>query len=416
MVRRRVVITGLGTISSLGLNVADVTKRLKNGESGIQKVDRWEELGLPSAIAGLIEGIDQKKAESGIPKKKLAYASEAALFCVLAAKDAIESAGLTEEELNNPRGACIVGSGVSGVDQIYEGASKLYDNNWKRINPYSVVRIMTSSCSATLLNTFSMRGRSYSIGSACATSMHNIGHAYELIRDGTVDMAVAGGGEEINELIAGAFSALRIALSIKYNDSPERASRPYDAERDGFVLSGGGGILVLEDLDSARKRGAPIFAEILGYWANSDGVDMVLPEPEGRQAAECMRKAVETAGIQPGDIDYINTHGTSTIEGDIAEVKALERVFGDRIPAFSSTKSMCGHALGASGVNELIHCVSMLDHQFMAPSINIENRDPRFDGLPIVEEMREAPLRIVMKNSFGFGGTNAVIVLGKNSD
>ena len=411
---RRVVVSGLGIISSLGTNYSNVTERLKLGQSGIKKVDKWVELGLTSTVAGLIENIDNKKTESGISKKELAYMPEAALYCALAAKDAVKDSGLTDTDLANPRGACLVGSGVSGLLAIYEGARKTYSNKSNRMSPYTVLHAMSSSCSASVANILSMRGRSYSISSACATSMHNIGHGYELIRDNVIDMAVAGGGEEVNELIAAAFCAMRLAMSTHYNDRPQSASRPYDAARDGFVISGGAGILILEDFESAKKRGAKIYAEILGYSANSDANDIVLPEPEGRQAANCIRRAIEIAGVREAEIDYINTHGTSTVEGDIAEVKALKSVFTDRIPPFSSTKSMSGHAIGASGVNELIYCISMLENQFIAPSINIDNVDPAFEELPIVAKTQDVPLRTIIKNSFGFGGTNAVIVLGKH--
>jgi 3-oxoacyl-[acyl-carrier-protein] synthase-1 len=270
---------------------------------------------------------------------------------------------------------------------------------------------MASSSSAAVANLLKIKGRSYSLSSACATSAHNIGHAYELIRAGVLNRAIAGGGEDTAELIAAAFQGLRLALSTHYNDTPTEASRPFDANRDGFVISGGGGIVVLEDLDEAVARGARIRAEVLGYAANSDGFDLVLPEPEGAQAGACMRAAISDAGIEPTAIDYVNTHGTSTIHGDIAEVKAIRTTFGDRVPPFSSTKSMTGHGIGAAGALELIFCIGMMEQGFIAPSINIDTPDPAVEGLPVVTETRHQALTTVLSNNFGFGGTNASLVI-----
>lgn len=411
---RRVVVTGMGIISSIGNNYDDVIKAIYAGKSGIEKVPYWEELDFPSTVAGTINNIADKKAASGLSKKKMAYASDAALYCILAANDALQLSQLEPEDLKNEQTACIVGSGVGGLNAIYSGAERVYSNRINRVNPYTVVHAMSSSCSASVSNVFSIEGRSYSISSACATSTHSIGQSFELIQSGAINRSITGGGEELNELTCGAFCAMRMALSTHFNDAPETASRPYDAQRDGFVISGGGGIVVLEDLETAQKRNAPIFAEILGFWANSDGNSMILPEPTGRQTAECMKKAIQNANLTPKDIDYVNTHGTSTIEGDLAEVQALRTVFGnDAIPSFSSTKSMTGHAIGASGANELIQCIGMLQNGFMAPSINIMNLDEAFLGLPIVTETTEKPIKTIMKNSFGFGGTNAVMVIGQ---
>lgn len=413
--KRRVVVTGMGIISSLGNHYEDVIKAIYHGKSGIEKVPYWEELKFPSTIAGTIKNIADKKAASGLSKKKMAYASDAALYTILAANDALTAAQLEPEDLKNEQTACIVGSGVGGLNAIYSGAERVYSNRISRVNPYTVVHAMSSSCSASISNMFSIEGRSYSISSACATSTHSIGQSFELIQSGAINRSITGGGEELNELICGAFCAMRMALSTHFNDTPETASRPYDAQRDGFVMSGGGGIVVLEDLETAQKRNAPIFAEILGFWANSDGNSMILPEPTGRQTAECMKKAIQNANLKPQDIDYVNTHGTSTIEGDLAEVQALRTVFGSdsNIPNFSSTKSMTGHAIGASGANELIQCIGMLQQGFLAPSINITSLDVAFHGLPIVTETTEKPAKVIMKNSFGFGGTNAVMVIGQ---
>ena len=414
--KHRVVITGLGIISSLGHSFSEVVEKLKLGASGIQKVEEWEELGFESCVAGTVGDLTNKTENLGIPKKKLTYASTSALYCVLAAKDAVEDARLKEEDLLSPNTGCIVGSGVSGLLPIYQCADKIYNRQIRRASPYTVCQAMSSSCSAAITNAFSIRGRSYSISSACATSSHNIGHAFDLIRDGVLEVAITGGGEEINELMTGAFCAMRMALSTHYNDTPDKASRPYDKNRDGFVISGGGGIIVIEELTRAKKRGAKIYAELLGYWANSDGNSMILPDLEGRQTAQCIRNGLEIANVRPDRVDYINTHATSTPDGDLAEVNALLRVFGRSIPPFSSTKSMSGHSLGAAGVNELIYCVAMLENQFVAPSINVDDVDPQFVGLPIIKESQPKPLNIMMSNSFGFGGTNAVIIIGKYNE
>ncbi len=414
MEKRRVVITGLGIISSLGQTYAEVVQNLKLGNSGISQVDEWKRLGFPTTIAGTLTDLSEKILNANIKKSQLAFASEAALYCVLAAKDAIVDSNLTDADLGSSKTGCIVGSGVGGLMAIYQGAEKIYQMRVKRMNPYTVCHAMSSSCSATLANIFGVKGRSYSISSACATSAHNIGHAYELIRDGVLDVALAGGGEELNELITGAFCAMRVALSTQYNETPTKASRPYDEQRDGFVMSGGAGIVILEDFDRAKARGAKIYAELMGFSANSEGGTMILPEPEGLQTAECISMAIESAGLQPQDIDYINTHGTATLQGDPSEVNGIRKVFGSKIPPFSSTKSMTGHSIGAAGAHELIYCIGMLEYQFLAPSINIENLDPVFEGLPIVREYTTKEVNIVMSNSLGFGGTNAVLILGKH--
>ncbi len=410
---RRVAITGLGIVSSLGNRFSDVCEHLYHGESGIRKIDTWETHNLRSSVGGMIDDPKQLLKQSGLPKKKFNYASDSGIYCALAATDALQDAGIDLSTRDHSRIGCIVGNGTSGLLTIGRAAILLNDGRPHRINPYSVCMTMANCCSAVIANLFELQGRSYSISSACSTSAHNIGHAYELIRDGQLDMAITGGGEDFNELIAAAFNAMRVALASRYNDTPEQASRPYDADRDGFVLSGGAGIVILEALDDARERGARIYAELIGYAANSDGYDFILPEPEGRQGAACMTNAIESAGITRGEIDYINTHGTATREGDVAEVNAMHLAFGDDLPAFSSTKSMSGHAIGAAGAHELIYSLGMLQHQFIAPSINIDRRDAAFDGLPIVTETRSTPLNIIMSNSFGFGGTNAALILKK---
>ena len=320
-------------------------------------------------------------------------------------------AGLSEADLAESATGCIVGSGVGSVDSVSKAAQLYFDNRVRRIDPYAVLRCMSSSASTAVANLLKIRGRSYSLSSACATATHNIGHAYELIRDGALDSAVAGGGEDVSELVTASFQALRLALSTRYNETPTRASRPYDADRDGFVIGGGGGIVVLEELERARARGARIRAEIIGFGATSDGYDAVLPEPEGKQAGACMQMAIDGAGCQPSDIEYVNTHGTSTIHGDVAEVKAMQLVFGNDMPLFSSTKSMTGHSIGAAGALELIFCIGMLERGFVAPSINVENPDPVVEGLPLVTETLRRPLTTVLSNNFGFGGTNAALLI-----
>jgi 3-oxoacyl-[acyl-carrier-protein] synthase-1 len=409
--KRRVVVTGLGLVSCLGNDYPTALEALEAGRSGIRAMPEWGRYGLKSLVAGTIPDLDAKKESAALPKKLVPAMSDAALFCSIAAQDAVADAGLSEAELNKVTTGCIVGSGVGSVDSVSNAAQLYFDNRVRRIDPYAVLRCMSSSASTAVANLLKIRGRSYSLSSACATATHNIGHAYELIRDGALDSAVAGGGEDVSDLVTAAFQALRLALSTRYNETPTRASRPYDADRDGFVIGGGGGIVVLEELESARARGARIRAEIIGFGATSDGYDAVLPEPEGKQAGACMQMALDEADCQPSDIEYVNTHGTSTIHGDVAEVRAMQLVFGKEMPLFSSTKSMTGHSIGAAGALELIFCIGMLERGFVAPSINVENPDPVVEGLPLVTETLRRPLTTVLSNNFGFGGTNAALVI-----
>ena len=398
-------------MSCLGHDYEPVLESLREGRSGIRAVPEWEGKGLKSLVAGMIDNIAEKKEAAKLSKKLTPAMSDAALYCSLAARDAVADAGLEQVELNSDKTGCIVGSGVGSVDSVKRAADLYYGGRIRRADPYTVLRCMASSSSATVANLFKIKGRSYSLSSACATSAHNIGHAYELIRAGVLDRAITGGGEDAAELVAAAFQGLRLALSTHYNDTPTKASRPFDAKRDGFVISGGGGIVVLEDLEQALARGARVRAEVIGFAANSDGFDLVLPEPEGAQAGACMRAAMSAAGIEPDAIDYVNTHGTSTIHGDIAEVKAIQATFGDLVPPFSSTKSMTGHGIGAAGALELIFCIGMMEKGFIAPSINIETPDPAIEGLPVVTETRHQALTTVLSNNFGFGGTNASMVI-----
>jgi 3-oxoacyl-[acyl-carrier-protein] synthase-1 len=410
-VKRRVAVTGLGIVSCLGHSYVDVIQRLRSGESGVRGVPEWSQFGIRSLVAGTLEGVDAKRRAAPLGKELLLGMSDAALYCSLSALDAVEDAGLTEKELQSIPVGCIVGSGTGSVISVYNAAKLAYSGQARRIDPFAILRCMSSSPSAAVANLLKVHGPSYSISAACATSAHDVGHAFSLIRSGVLDAAVAGGGEEVNELIAACFQGQRMTLSTGYNDTPEAASRPFDVSRDGFVLSGGGGIVVLEEMGHAQARGAKVRAEIIGYGATSDGYHMVAPRPDGMQAAACMRMAIDDAGIRPEEIDYINAHGTSTVAGDNAEVRAMHLVFGDRVPSFSSTKSMTGHAIGAAGVHELIYCIGMIEQGFLAPSINVDKLEPAFEGLALITESVNRSPTTVLTNNFGFGGTNASLVL-----
>ncbi len=406
-----IAVTGVGLVSCLGHDYEVALDKLKRGESGVRGVPEWGDFGIKSQVAGLVGDVSEKQAALKVPKKLALGMADSAIYCAISALDAARDSGLPEAEIASPRTACIVGSGIGSARSLYKACKLAFDGQTRRVDPFTVLRCMASSTSAGVANLLGTRGPSYSISSACATSAHNISNACQLIRAGIVDRAVAGGGEDCNELVTASFAGLRVALSTRYNDTPTRASRPFDAGRDGFVISGGGGVVMLENLEQARARGARIRAEIVGFAANSDGYDLVLPEPEGVQTAECMRLAIADAGLEPADIDYVNVHGTATVAGDLAEAQALRQVFGERLPSLSSTKSMTGHGVGAAGVLELIFCVGMLEQGFMAPSINIERRDPAFEDLPIVTETSYEAPRTILTNNFGFGGTNASIVL-----
>jgi 3-oxoacyl-[acyl-carrier-protein] synthase-1 len=369
----------------------------------------WESLGLKSRVAGTIVGIEAKLG--GIPKKLLPAMSEASKYCCIASLDAVTDSRLSETDVQSDRTACIVGTGIGSVESIYTGGRQVHSGEISKLSPLVVLKGMASSSSAAVANLLKMHGRSYSISSACSTSSHSIGTAFELIRCGIVDRAIAGGGEEVHPLITAGFQALRFALASKYNDCPERASRPYDVARDGFVVGGGAGIVVLEALDLALARGAHVRAELIGFGTSSDGFDMVMPEASGVYAAKCMSNAIRESGISPREVGAVNTHGTATLLGDSAEIRAMKIVFDGQLPPFSSTKSMTGHPLGAAGALETIFCIGMLEHDFIAPSINIEKLDPEFAGLPVVTAPRSTRLDTVLSNSFGFGGTNASLLL-----
>ena len=401
---RRVVVTGIGAVSCIGNTQAEIVESLKAGRSGIVANESFQEMGLRSQISGTVN-IDTKEH---IDRKVLRFMGDAAAYAYISMQQAVEDSGLEESDISNVRTGLIASSGGASSANIVASADKLRERGVRKIGPYMVTRTMSSTVSACLTTPFKIKGVNYSITSACATSAHCIGAGAEQIQFGKQDIVFAGGGEEEDWTLACLFDAMG-ALSSKYNDAPETASRPYDATRDGFVIAGGGGMVVLEELEHAKSRGARIYAELVGYGATSDGHDMVAPSGEG--AARCMQLANSTV---EGPIDYINTHGTSTPAGDIAEVEAMRSVFGDDIPRFGSSKSLCGHSLGATGVQEAIHSILMLEHGFIAPSINCNDPDPSIAGAPLVTEcISDAGISTAMSNSFGFGGTNATLVFQK---
>ncbi|MEQ6889764.1 beta-ketoacyl-ACP synthase I [Halomonas sp. CS7] len=404
---RRVVVTGLGIVSCLGNDAQQVLEALRNGRSGIRFKEEYAERGFRSQIAGSVD-ID---LDTLIDRKLRRFMGDAAAYAYVSMAQAIEDAGLTPEQVSNERTGLIAGSGGASSANQVEAADVMREKGLRRVGPYRVTRTMGSTVSACLATPFKIKGVNYSISSACATSAHCIGSAVEQIQLGKQDVVFAGGGEEEHWTLSCLFDAMG-ALSTQYNETPDKASRPYDQARDGFVIAGGGGMLVLEDLEHAKARGAKIYAEVVGYGATSDGYDMVAPSGEG--AARCMRQAMATVD---GDIDYVNTHGTSTPVGDVAELKAIREVFGDQTPAMSSTKSLTGHSLGATGVQEAIYSLLMMENDFITASANIEHLDEQAAGFDIVTERRDGvTVDRVLSNSFGFGGTNACLVLEKFKD
>ncbi|MBT2151088.1 beta-ketoacyl-ACP synthase I [Pseudoalteromonas tetraodonis] len=399
---RRAVITGIGVVSSIGNNKEEVLESLKAGKSGIAFNQEFADYKLRSNVSGKID-IDVKEH---VDRKAMRFMGDAAAYSYISMAQAIEDAGLSDEQVSNERTGLLVGSGGGSSKWQVEAADILREKGVKRVGPYMVPRTMASTTSACLATPFKIKGVNYSISSACATSAHCIGHAVEQIQLGKQDVIFAGGGEELHWTLAMEFDAMG-ALSTKYNDTPEKASRTYDANRDGFVISAGGGIVVVEELEHALARGAHIYAEITGYGATSDGYDMVAPSGEG--AVRCMRQAMQNVD----SIDYLNTHGTSTPVGDVKELGAIQEVFGGNSPMISATKAMTGHALGAAGVHEAIFSLLMLEHGFVAPSINVDELDEQAAGLNIVTEAKDVELNTVMSNSFGFGGTNATLVMSK---
>lgn len=401
---RRVAITGMGIASCLGNDLDTVSAALREGRAGIRHLPEAAERGLRSQVGGPVD-LD---LDALIDRKLKRFMSDAAAYSYVSMRDAIADAGLDEAQVSHPRTGLVAGSGGGSSHWQVETADLLREKGVRKVGPYMVPRTMCSTVSANLATAFRIKGVSYSIGAACATSAHCIGAAADLIRHGAQDIVFAGGGEDLHWTMSVMFDAMG-ALSSSYNDTPEKASRPYDAGRDGFVIAGGGGMLVLEDWDHAVARGARIYAELVGYGVTSDGADMVAPSGEG--AVRCMRMALENLGGRR--VDYLNTHGTSTPLGDIVELNAVREVFGEDMPPISSTKALSGHSLGAASVHEAIYCLLMMRDGFIAGSANIETLDPKAEGFPIARESRDAKLDVVMSNSFGFGGTNATLVFAR---
>ncbi|WMY96686.1 MAG: beta-ketoacyl-ACP synthase I [Arsenophonus sp.] len=402
---RRAVITGLGIISSIGNNQQEVLNSLKTSRSGIRFSKEFKRMGLRSHVWGNIE-LSEDYIKEKIDRKILRFMSDCSIYAYLAMEEAIQDAKLTSQQVSNIRTGLVVGSGGGSPRNQVAGSDGMRAKGLRGVGPYMVTRAMASGVSACLATPFQIKGVNYSISSACSTSAHCIGHAVELIQLDKQDIIFAGGGEELSWELACEFDAIN-ALSTKYNNFPEKSSRTYDQNRDGFVIAGGGGIVVVEELIHALKRGAHIYAEIVGYGATSDGYDMVVPSGAG--AIRCMKMALNNIE----EVDYINTHGTSTPIGDTKELEAITEVFGNDIPAISATKAMTGHSLGAAGVHEAIYSLLMLEHEFIAASINIETWDEKAKGMNIITKTTKYILNTVMSNSFGFGGTNASLVMRK---
>ena len=400
---KRVVITGLGIVSSIGNNRDEVTASLREGRSGIVFADVYKELGFRSHVHGAIH-ID---LDALIDRKVKRFMGDGAAFNYIAMQQAIDDSGLNPEEVSNFKTGLVMGSGGPSTSNLVDAADILRQKGIRKVGPYMVTRSMSSTNTACLATPYKIKGVNYSITSACSTSAHCIGHAMELIQMGKQDVVFAGGGEEVHWTMSVMFDAMG-ALSSRYNDAPSTASRPFDVNRDGFVISGGGGVLVVEELQHAKARGAKIYAELVGYGATSDGYDMVQPSGEG--AVRCMQQALSMAG--DAKVDYINAHGTSTLVGDTRELQALRTVFGSgAVPRVSSTKSLTGHALGAAGVNEAIYSLLMMEQNFLSASANISELEPEAADIPIVRQFEEnVRLDTIMSNSFGFGGTNATLV------
>ena len=400
---KNVVVTGMGIVSCIGLNIQEVLKSLKTGKSGISSNMTYADMGFRSHVSGTIN-INLSEL---IDRKTLRFMSEASGFGYIAAQEALLNASINLEDMDPSRIGIVAGSGGASSAAQIEASDTARERGPKRIGPYAVTKTMGSTVSAILGTTLKLKGVNYSISSACSTSAHCIGHAAELIQLGKQDIIIAGGAEQEHWTSSSMFDAMG-ALSSQYNDSPEKASRPFDVDRDGFVIAGGSGMLILEEEEHALKRNVPIIARIEGYCANSDGYDMVSPSGEG--ARRCMSEAIEAFG---SDVDYINAHGTSTPVGDLAELGAIKEVFGKSAPIIGSTKSMTGHSLGATGAQEAIYSILMMQNNFIAPSINIDNLVKEAEGLKIAQSMMKHELNAVMSNSFGFGGTNASLIFSK---
>lgn len=403
---RRVAVTGLGIVSPIGSNVAEVTESLREGKSGIVHSDVYEEMGFRSHV----HGAPNVDLDAHIDRKLRRFMGDGAAYNYVAMQQAIADSGLTDADIRSERTGLVMGSGGPSTSAQVDAADIAREKSPKRVGPYAVPKAMCSTLSANMSTAFGMRGLSYSISSACSTSAHCIGNGSELIQMGKQDVVFAGGAEELHWSLSVLFDAMG-ALSSKYNDTPEKASRAYDANRDGFVIAGGSGVVVLEDMERAQARGAKIYAELVGYGATSDGVDMVAPSGEG--AVRCMKMAM--AGLGSEKVDYINAHGTSTPVGDMVELAAIREAFGDHSPHISSTKSLTGHSQGATGAHEAIYSMLMMEHDFLAASANIEELDPEAGDAKIVRErIDNAGLNIVMSNSFGFGGTNATLAFQRH--
>ena len=400
---KRVVITGIGVVSCLGNNQDEVLNSLLNTKSGITNCNQYKEYNLKSHV----HGKPNIKFEDHIDRKVMRFMGAGSAYNYIAMSEAIKDSGLKDEEVSNVETGMIMGSGGPSIENVILAADKTREKNPKKMGPFIVPRTMASTASATLATPFKIKGVNYTISSACATSGHCIGNAMETIQSGKQKIMFAGGSDEVHFAMTAMFDAMT-ALSSKYNDTPETASRPYDKTRDGFVISGGGGVLVLEEFEYAKARGAKIYAEITGYGATSDGYDMVAPSGEG--AIRCMKMALKTS---KNKIDYLNTHGTSTPVGDITELKAVGEVFNNDIPKISSTKSLSGHSLGATSVHEAIYCLIMIKNNFISASANITDLDDEAKNFPIVQKVEKTDLKAVMSNSFGFGGTNATLVFEK---
>ena len=405
---RRVVVTGIGIISAIGNDVETVTQSLKNSTSGIVFAPDYAEKNFRSHVHAPVKNLNLEEA---IDRRTLRFMGPGAAYAYLAMQQAIADAKLDESQIINPRTGLVVGSGGPSTSAQVEASLITMDKGPKRVGPYAVPKAMSSTVAANLATAFQIKGVNYTMSSACSTSAHCIGHGAELIQFGKQDIVFAGGGEELDWTLSALFDAMG-ALSSKYNDTPASASRAYDANRDGFVIAGGGGIIVLEEYEHAKARGAKIYAELTGYGANSDGADMVQPSGEG--AVRCMNLALSTVKTP---VTYINTHGTSTPVGDTKELEALRAVFGDKVPAFSSTKSLTGHSLGATGVQEAIYCLLMMQHNFIAASAHVETVDPAVGDLPLVLKTQDnVRHETVLSNSFGFGGTNATLAFSRLED
>jgi len=400
---RRVVVTGMGIVSSIGNNASEVLASLRQARSGIVAAPEYAERGMRCQV----HGAPQVKPEEVVDKRVMRFMGEGSGWNYIAMQQAIDDSGLTHDEVSNPRTGIIMGSGGPSAAAIVTAADTAREKGAKRVGPFAVPKAMSSTASATLATPFEIKGVNYSISSACATSAHCIGNAYEMIRDGRQDIIFAGGSEELVWQLSVLFDAMG-AMSSKYNDTPATASRAFDASRDGFVIAGGAGVLVLEEYQRAKKRGAAIYGEVTGYGATSDGHDMVAPSGEG--AARCMKMAMK---YLDRPVDYINPHATSTPVGDLKEMEAVRAVWGDKIPMISATKSLTGHSLGAAGVQEAIYSLLMMNNNFVCESAHIENLDPAFEGLPIARETIDKKIDCVLSNSFGFGGTNATLAFTK---